>query len=98
MTAQEFVDLLIKNILNPLLYVLFSIALIVFAWGIVEFLWGKAKGVDDRERKGQQHLLWGLVGLFIMVTAASLIGLVVNTFFPGSWPPKQIDSSAVYPN
>ena len=93
MTAQEFVDLLIKNILNPLLYVLFSVALIVFVWGIVEFLWGQTRGTDENANNGKRHLLWGLIGLFIMLTAASIIGLVVNSFFPGSWPPKKINST-----
>src|SRR3989344_4562173 len=96
MTPQQFVNLLITNILNPLLYVLFSVAIIVFMWGIVQFMWGLKDGAADKlAADGKMHMLWGLIGLFIMLTAASIIGLVVNTFFPGKWPPKTTMSPPV---
>jgi hypothetical protein len=90
MTPQQFVDLLITNILNPLLYVLFAAAMIVFLYGVVQFIWGLSIGAtDDPKKDGKMHMLFGLIGLFIMLTAFSIIGLVVNTFFPGKWPPPQ---------
>lgn len=88
LTPECFVQILSTNILNPLLYLLFAAAMIVFIYGIVEFLWGKSQGKEDKESKGKWHMLYGLIGLFIMLTASSIIGLVVNTFFDGAWPPK----------
>lgn len=91
LTPQSFVGLLASYILDPLLYLLFAAAMIVFLFGIVEFLWefGSAssdgKSFPGRE-KGKKHILAGLIGLFIMLTAFSIIGFVLHTFnIP--WPP-----------
>ena len=58
---------------------MFGVALLVFAWGVVEFLWGLSSGSENKEQ-GKQHMLWGIIGLVIMVGAYAIIQLVLGTF------------------
>ncbi len=67
-----------REILNPLIALLFAVALIVFLWGLVEFI--RSAESDEARSTGQRHMLWGLVGMAIMVAAKSVIFVVTNTF------------------
>jgi uncharacterized membrane protein YidH (DUF202 family) len=75
------VDTLISNIknvvLNPIIALLFIVALLVFIWGGVEFI--RDAGSETGREKGKQHLLWGVIGMFIMVTFKAIIELIKAT-------------------
>ena len=66
-------------IIDPLLALLFAAGLVVFLWGIVEFLMGISAGSEKKD-DGKQHMFWGIVGMFIMVAAAAIIRIIINTF------------------
>ncbi len=95
MTAQSFASLLTSAIINPVLFLLFGAAVIIFIWGVIQFIAGLATGKGEKS-EGKKHMLWGLIGLFVMLTATSLIGLVVNTFAPGCWPPQGTSCGQYY--
>ncbi len=62
-------------ILNPLIGLLFAAALAVFIWGIIEFLQKRDSNAEDAN-DGKQHLIWGLVGMFIMISAFAIMNLI----------------------
>lgn len=64
-------------ILNPLIYLIFALALLVFLYGVFEFI----KNSDDAEerKKGGQHILWGVIGMAIMISAYGIINFTLNT-------------------
>jgi len=65
-------------IINPTIILLFAVATIVFVWGLVQFI---ANSESDEGRKtGKRKIVWGLVGIFIMVAALGIIKVVLNTF------------------
>ena len=64
--------------LNPLIILLFVVALIVFFWGLVEFI-SKAGSEEGRET-GKRNMVWGVVGMFIMVAVYGIIKLILATF------------------
>ena len=65
-------------IVNPIIILLFGIALVVFLWGIFEFL---AQSSNDEARsRGKRNMIWGLIGMFIMFSAFGIIRLVLGTF------------------
>lgn len=77
---MELADLIAKvntYFLNPLIALLFSVAVIVFAYGLFEYV-AKAATADGQE-KGKQHILWGLVGMFIMISAFTLVQIAART-------------------
>ena len=71
-------NLLVSNIINPLLYLLFAVGLLIFVFGMVEFIYGLNAETDARER-GKKHMLWGLVGMLIMAVAYSIVRLIIDT-------------------
>ncbi|MEX0910309.1 MAG: hypothetical protein WDZ73_00960 [Candidatus Paceibacterota bacterium] len=72
-------DLLNKintNIINPLIMLLIGVAVIYFLFGVVKYI---ASADNATERAvGAKHMMWGVVGLFIMVTAFGIMQFVCN--------------------
>lgn len=67
-------------IINPALAVLFSAGLLVFVFGIVEFFFElDVRGNQSAKENGKNHMLWGLVGMFVMASAFSILALIQNT-------------------
>ncbi len=74
----EIINKTTTQIVNPLIVLLFVVALLVFFWGIFEFV---AKASDDEGRvKGKDNILYGLIGMFIMVAVFGIIRIILGTF------------------
>ena len=67
----------IVYIVNPLIYLLVAVAVVVFLWGVVEFL-ANAENPEGREN-GKRHLVWGIVGLFIIFSVFGIMNLIQGT-------------------
>ena len=68
---------IIDNIVTPLVTGLFLLAMLVFIWGLFSLI---SKGDDPKGREqGQQHILWGVIGMAIMVSVYGIIRLIGNT-------------------
>lgn len=65
-------------IVNPLIILMFSFALVGFLWGVRGYI----TSADDAEAriKGSQHMLWGVIGMGLMVMAFAIQRIVINTF------------------
>lgn len=76
------VDALVSKItvaiLNPILALLFAAGLLVFMWGIVQFLIGLS-GDSESKDDGKRHMLWGVIGMFVMVAAVAIVNLVASS-------------------
>lgn len=70
-------DRIVQFILNPLAYLLIAVAVIVFLWGAVEFV-ASADDPEGRE-KGKNHLIWGIVGLTVIVATYGIMNFIQNT-------------------
>lgn len=58
-------------IINPLVMLLFAAATLVFFWGVAQFILNA--GNEEERTKGKQHMLWGVIGMFIMFSAYGII-------------------------
>ena len=76
--AQTFFDNVKTYIVNPIITLLALAAFVVFVWGVVDFI----RSADDAEKRktGQQHMIWGIVGLVIIFGANAIIAILKNTF------------------
>lgn len=75
--ADALIDRFVDVIIDPFLALLFAIALLVFMWGLVVFL---AYPEDETKRtEGRRHMLWGIIGMFIMIAASAIIKLLAGT-------------------
>lgn len=67
-----------KSIVNPLIQFAFIVAFVVFIWGVMQFI-RNANNPDER-KKGQDHMIWGIVGLVIMLGVFGIITIITRTF------------------
>lgn len=78
MVITELLGKINEHILNPIITLAFAIALLVFFWGIFQFV---ASETGDKEReKGKSKILYGIIGLFVMLSAVGIIGVILDTF------------------
>lgn len=78
MNASPLIFKINEFIINPIISFLFIAAFFLFLWGLFQFLWK----IDDEEanKAGKQHMLWGVVGLFIMVGVFGIMNLILDSF------------------
>src|SRR3989344_2741298 len=76
--AQAIVDKFVQFVVNPAILVVFSFGLLMFVFGLVELLLSLSKGGETKT--GRDHMLWGLLGMFIMVSVFGIIRLLSDTF------------------
>lgn len=76
--AQSFLARLEAAIIGPLITLLIATALLVFLWGMFEYVRNAEN--DEKRKKGREHMLWGIVGLLVMVSALAIIRIVAGTF------------------
>ena len=65
------------QIVNPTILLLFVLALLYFIWGVIQYVI-KADS-DEIRTQGKQHMVWGIVGMFIMVAVYGIIAIIKNT-------------------
>lgn len=87
-TLDDFLSRVSYFILNPIIGLLFALALMYFLWGVFVFV--KNSDNDQDKEEGRQHMIWGLIGMLIMVGAYAIITIITGTFgvsnpFPGTY-------------
>ncbi len=65
-------------IVNPLILLLMAVAMVVFFWGVFEFV--SKSGSDEARDKGKRNMLWGIIGLFIMIGVFGIVRIILGTF------------------
>lgn len=74
----HFVGKLVSLVIQPLIALLFALALFMLVWGANAFI---LKSGDSKAREtGRSHLIWGVLGMFIMVSVFALLSVITNTF------------------
>lgn len=68
---------IITHIVNPIVQLMFAVAVVVFAYGVFQMIWNKTDA--DGHTKGRNSMLGGLIGMFIMLSAWGIINLIANT-------------------
>ncbi len=85
---KSVVTCTITNIVNPLVYLVMGVAVLALLWGVVQYI---TKGDKPEERKkGGQFIMYGVIGLFVMISVWGLVAILSGTFFPsgpGTQPP-----------
>jgi len=77
-TAQQLIQKIEVNIFDPLIKLGFAIAVIYFLYGVYEVIKGEAS--SEARAKGAQHVLWGTIGIAIMVAVYGIIWAICGTF------------------
>ena len=77
-SVSEVLDKIDAAILSPLIVLLFALAFAYFLWGVYVFI----KNADDVEGRavGRRHMIYGVIGIVIMVAANAIVSILRNTF------------------
>lgn len=76
--GTQLIDRVVDYIINPAILVIFALGFFLFVLGLVEFLWNLRSG--EVQNNGKQHMIWGIVGMLIMVSVYGIISLIDETF------------------
>lgn len=75
-SAGSFIVDFINDTVIP---VLFALAFVVFLWGaFTTFILGANN--DTAKEKGKGFMLYGIIGLFVMLSAWGLVAILTNSF------------------
>jgi hypothetical protein len=77
------------NIIGQLVPFLVGLSLVVLLWGLTMFI--RASGDEAEIKKGKDMMIYGIMGLFIMVSVWGIIQIMFTSVFgdaPFSFPPK----------
>ncbi|MEK7147876.1 MAG: pilin [Patescibacteria group bacterium] len=64
----------IGRLIDIALPIVVAIGLLVFFWGIVKFIFAGEEG----KKEGRNLMIWGIVGLFVMVSVWGLVRFLGN--------------------
>ena len=75
-----------RQILNTLVPLLISIAIIIVIWGAIQFIAGA--GDPEKRKEGKDKIIWGIVGVVVILSIWGLIGFLASTFDLGGTVPN----------
>ena len=76
--AAGFVTKFNTIILYPTIGLLSGVAFLVFLWGVAQYVMNADN--DAARQDGVKHITFGIIGLFIMITAFAILALMAATF------------------
>ena len=75
---NEFIAKVDNMIINPLIALLFALAVVFFLYGVFEFIANQEN--EEKKTTGKQHMLWGVVGITIMMGVFMIMNMILKTF------------------
>ena len=75
---QALIEKIKTKILFPIETLLIVLATLFFLWGVVEFIAGASS--EDKRTQGKRHMIWGIVGLAVILGARGIIKVLENLF------------------
>lgn len=71
------IDPIIQNIVLPVVFVVFALAVLVFAYGVLKMVFNATD--SEEHTRGRWSMLGGVIGMFIMLSAWGIIYFVSGT-------------------
>ena len=75
-TIGAFVGRVNKFVINPIIILMFAFALVFFIVGVLQYLLNPAN--DEERATGRQHILWGVVGMAIMISVWGIMTIIAG--------------------
>ena len=76
--AESLLARINSVILFPLMTLMTSVAVLVFLFGAFRFI--ASAGDEGARSTGKRHMLYGVIGLFVMLTAFTILNVAAGTF------------------
>lgn len=75
--VQTILQPIIDNVAKPIIGLMFAVAVFVFIYGVLQLVF--FGGDEERQGAGKRSIMYGVIGMFIMVSAWGIIYFVSNT-------------------
>lgn len=79
--AEASVKTLVQSInrvlINPLIFMIFALAMVYFIYGLARYLLSPDN--EEIRKASKSHMLWGIIGMVIMVSAFGIMNIITNT-------------------
>lgn len=66
-----------RVIINPLIVFMFALAIVYFLYGLMQYLLSPDN--EEIRRNSKQHMLWGIIGMFIMIAVFGIMNILLTT-------------------
>jgi len=80
-TAEASITTLMASInrviINPLIVFMFALAIVYFLYGLMQYLLSPDN--EEIRRNSKQHMLWGIIGMFIMIAVFGIMNILLTT-------------------
>ena len=76
-TVLQFVGNVSTQILNPLIALMFALAMGIFIWGVLQYIWSPDN--EEARSKGQKSMFWGVIGMLIMVSVFGIVRFIITS-------------------
>lgn len=67
----------IHKILNGVVPVIITLGVVYFVWGVVQYVIG---GGEEAKKKGKDRIIYGIIGLVVIISLWGLVNILINTF------------------
>jgi hypothetical protein len=71
----SYVGCIINRSIIPLII---ALAMVMFIWGVVQYVINSDE--EAKKEKGKQFMIWGIIGLTVMIGVWGLVRILGNTF------------------
>ena|SRR3989344_8512926 len=76
-SLNSFIANVNSSIINPLITLLFALAIVFFLFGIFQFIANQEN--EEKRTAGKMHMLWGVVGIGIMMGVFMIMNIILST-------------------
>jgi len=82
----------IGNILDIVIPILVVLGVVYFVYGVVMFV---IASDEEAKTKGRNSMIYGIIGLVVIVAMWGLVNIVINTFDLGGGTPENLEIPTV---
>lgn len=76
-SLNSFIGSVDTMIINPLISLLFALAIVYFLYGVFEFIANQEN--EEKKTTGKSHMLWGIIGIVIMMGVFVIMNMILST-------------------
>jgi hypothetical protein len=76
-SVKTLIQSIDKVIINPIILFLFAVAVVYFLYGLAQYLLSPDN--EEVRKSSKSHMMWGIIGLFIMVAVFGIMKILLNT-------------------
>lgn len=81
MTFASLVSTFVR-LIQSAVGVLIVLALLLFLYGLVRYMMGI--GDEEKQKESREYIVYGVIGLFVMVSMWGLVSVLTSTFIPSA--------------